>query len=95
MQTGKKHLSFSALVGAFKKHMGKVEDYRGADSVDHSIPDTCLSGLATMHFQDPSLLESQRRLETKQGRSNLQTLFGLFKIPSDSQTREILGLCTQ
>lgn len=70
--------------------MGKVKDYRGAASVDHSITDTCLGGLATMHFQDPSLLESQRRLETRQGRSNLETLFGISKIPSDSQTREIL-----
>jgi hypothetical protein len=29
-------------------------------------------------------------LETRQGRSNLETLFGVSKIPSDSQTREIL-----
>ena len=90
METGKKHLSFSALVKSFKKKMGGVEDYRASGTVEHSIVDTCLSGLATMHFQDSSLLESQRRLETRQGRSNLETLFGVSKIPSDSQTREIL-----
>jgi hypothetical protein len=85
-----KKLSFSALVNCFKKQMGKVKDYRNSKSIDHLIVDVCTSGLATMHFKDSSLLESQRRLETKEGRNNLKTLFGISKIPSDSQMREVL-----
>jgi hypothetical protein len=90
METGKKHLSFSALVKSFREQMEEVEDYRDSERVKHGIPNTALSGLATMYFQDASLLESQKRLESRQGRSNLESLFGVSEIPSDSQTREIL-----
>ena len=86
----KKNLSFRPLVDFFRKQRKKAKNYRGTNSIEHGIADTWLSGLATMHFQDSSLLESQRRLETKQGRSNLKTLFGVSKIPSDNQMREIL-----
>ncbi len=78
------------MIECFKKILGKAKDYRSPGSVDYSVADTCVSALATFHFQDPSLLEFQRRLETRQGRSNLKTLFGVSKIPSDSQMREIL-----
>jgi hypothetical protein len=38
-------------------------------------------------MQSPSFLAHQRHLETGQGRSNCQTLFGMRKIPGDSQIR--------
>jgi hypothetical protein len=38
-------------------------------------------------MQSPSFLAHQRHLETDQGRSNCQTLFGIGKIPGDSQIR--------
>lgn len=42
-----------------------------------------------MHFQDPSLLQFQKRLEKKHHKSNLQTLFGIRKIPESTQLRTI------
>ena len=38
-------------------------------------------------LQSPSFLAHQRRLQTGQGRSNCETLFGMRKIPGDSQIR--------
>jgi hypothetical protein len=38
-------------------------------------------------MQSPSFLEYQRHLATGQGRSNCETLFGMSKIPGDSQVR--------
>ncbi|UXE61669.1 MAG: hypothetical protein KA717_04310 [Woronichinia naegeliana WA131] len=35
-------------------------------------------------------LEHQRQLHSRNGRDNLQTLFGAIKIPSDNQIRNIL-----
>jgi hypothetical protein len=90
MGIGKKHLSFSALVKSFKKEVGCTQDWRVGASVEHGVCDTCLSGLAMFHFQDPSLLAFQRRQEVKQRQSNLESLFGVSKIPSDSQMREII-----
>jgi hypothetical protein len=88
METSKKHLSFSALVKSYRDHLERVPDWRIADSVDYSICDTSLSALAMMHFQDESLLAFQRRLKIKEKRCNLETIFGVRKVPSDSQMRE-------
>jgi hypothetical protein len=41
-------------------------------------------------FQHPSLLDFQERLRKRTGRSNLETIFGVKDVPSDSQLREIL-----
>jgi hypothetical protein len=43
-----------------------------------------------MFFQHPSLLEFQRRMKERRGRCNLETIFGVTRVPSDSQMREIL-----
>jgi hypothetical protein len=43
-----------------------------------------------MHFQDPSLAEFQLRMEAEQQQNNLRTLFGVTRIPRDSQLRDIL-----
>jgi hypothetical protein len=48
-----------------------------------------MSGFACMNFQDPSLLQFQKRLEKKHHKSNLQTLFGIKKIPEATQLRTI------
>jgi hypothetical protein len=43
-----------------------------------------------MFFQHASLLQFQRAMEKKRQRCNLQTIFGVHAIPSDTQMREIL-----
>jgi len=43
-----------------------------------------------MHFQDPSLLQFQKRLEKQYHRSNLQSLFDIKKIPESTQLRDII-----
>lgn len=46
-----------------------------------------------MFFQDPSVLEFQRRLQHIHHRNNLKTIFNIEKIPKDSQLRERLDRC--
>ena len=54
------------------------------------LHDTLMSGFAVMFFQHPSLLQFQRAMEQKRRRCNLQTIFGVHEVPSDTQMREIL-----
>ncbi|MBI5619620.1 hypothetical protein HY950_01545 [Candidatus Gottesmanbacteria bacterium] len=86
----KKHLSFGSLI----KYLGglylDVPDWRQEGKVEHSIRDTAMGGVGMMYFQSDSVLEFQRQLEVSTRRSNLSTLFGVNKVPSDSQMREIL-----
>lgn len=86
----KKHLSFSGLINFLSLIYLKVPDWRQEGKVDHDIGDTAMSGLAMMYFQSGSVLEFQRQLEESNRRSNLSTLFGVDKVPSDTQMRDIL-----
>ena len=49
-----------------------------------------MSGFACMHFQDPSLLQFQKRLQEEQHRNNLKTFFDVSIIPKETQMRELI-----
>jgi hypothetical protein len=49
-----------------------------------------MSGFAMMFFQQASLLEFQRKMQYRRGRCNLETIFGVHEVPSDTQMREML-----
>lgn len=85
----KKHLSFYSLRKTLSACFSSIPEHRQTSKVDYSIHDTLMSGFACMHFQDPSLLQFQKRLEKKYHKSNLQTLFGINKIPESTQLRAI------
>jgi hypothetical protein len=54
------------------------------------LHDCCLSALAMMFFQDPSMLAFQRRLQKSNSMNNLQTLFDVQSIPKESQMKDVL-----
>lgn len=54
------------------------------------MPAVLMSAFAMFFFQHPNLLEYQRRMKKKSGRSNLERVFEVEDIPSDTQMREIL-----
>ena len=86
----KKHLSFSALREKLSETFYSIPDWRQDNKIKISIHDALMSGFACMHFQDPSLLQFQARLEEENHRSNLQTLFEVKNIPKETQMREII-----
>jgi hypothetical protein len=69
---------------------GGVADGRVTEQCRYALADTLMSGFAVMFFQHPSLLQFQRAMEKKRQRCNLQTIFGVHAVPSDTQMREIL-----
>ena len=70
-----------------RTHFNGMADPSASPRNDFCAPDLLMSALAMFVFQDPSLLQFQRRLETRQGRANLTTLFGVEAVPGDSQLR--------
>ena len=46
-----------------------------------------------MFFQDPSLLQFQKRLEDAIHKNNLSTLFAVSNIPADTQLRDTIDAC--
>lgn len=87
----KKHLSFTSLRKMVSDKIRTWLDPRRQESIDHSVHDAVMSGLACMYFQEPSLLQFQREMEERNHQNNLRTLFGVQRIPSSNAMKEILG----
>lgn len=85
-----KSLTLEAIVDLLATTFGAADDPRAADQLRYPLHDTLMSGFALMFFQHPSLLQFQRAMEKKRRRCNLQTIFGVHDVPSDTQMREIL-----
>ena len=86
----KKHLSFSSLRSAVSERFLSIPDWRQPGKLNISLHDALMSGFACMHFQDPSLLQFQQRMQEDQHQNNLRTLFDVENIPKETQMREII-----
>lgn len=86
----KKHLSFSSLRACMSEHFQMLEDRRQNVKVDHSLHDCCMSAFAMMFFQDPSMLEFQRKLQNMRNSNNLKTIFDVKSIPKSTQLKEVV-----
>ncbi len=86
----KKHLSFTPLRKMISDQIRSWPDPRRQQSVDHSVHDAVMSGLACMYFQEPSLLQFQRELQQRTHQNNLKTLFGVQAIPSSNTIKEVM-----
>lgn len=85
----KKHLNFTELRTKLSDVFRAIPDWRQQNKITISIHDAMMSGFACMYFQDPSLLQFQKRMQEDQHRNNLNTLFGVEDIPKETQMREI------
>jgi hypothetical protein len=54
------------------------------------MEDAALSAFSVFFPQTPSFLSFQRTMEQSKERSNAQILFGVHKVPSDNQIRDLL-----
>lgn len=86
----KKHLSFTALRKALSEHFRGIDDRRQSGKIGFTLHDCLMSGFAMMFFQDPSLLSFQRRMQDSIQKNNLNKVFNVKDIPSDTQIRDIL-----
>lgn len=85
----KKHLKFSSMRDMISGIFDNIEDKRAANS-SNRLTDVMLSGLACMYFQSPSLVEFQRRMESRTQRNNLRSIFKVDTLPSDEGMRNII-----
>jgi len=84
------HLTFEAVVALLARSFEKLPDRRDPALVKYSMRDSTLSAFAMFFFQHPSMLQFQHKLKQRHSRCNLETVFGVKDIPSDTQLRDIL-----
>ncbi len=83
----RKNLNADALFQSVKGEFGKIADHRtGSTSI--SLADALMSGFAMFSLKDPSLLAFEIR--RKEGDHNLNSIYGIEEIPSDTRMREII-----
>ncbi len=86
----KKHLSFNSLRKTLSHHINNFPESRQLGKINYSIHDSVLSGFACMYFQEPSLVEFQRKRQILQNKNNLSKLFKVKNIPESTQLKDII-----
>ena len=83
----RKHLNADALFAQIRNQFSQVKDPR-TGNVAISLADSLMSGFAVFSLKDPSLLTFDERRQ--RGDPNLTTVYGIERVPCDTQMRAIL-----
>jgi hypothetical protein len=78
------------LLDSVRRCCEALPDRRTGANRRYTMAEISLAAFSVFFTQSPSFLAHQRHLETGQGRSNCQTLFGLENIPTDNHIRAML-----
>jgi hypothetical protein len=83
-------LSFIGMLSYFHRAIAGMVDPRSASNATrYSLKDAVLGAFASFFMQNESFLEYQRQLNSRCGRDNAQSLFGLVNIPTIEQIKNI------
>lgn len=80
------------LLGFLEGLSENMIDPRKGKNTKYEIRDGLLSAFSVFFTQNPSFLSFQRAMETKNGNNNTRTIFGVHKIPTDAQIRNLLDM---
>lgn len=83
-------LSWGQLLAILSATCQALPDYRTGKNRQYRISDAALGAFGVFFTQTPSFLAYQRAMQRRLGRSNAQSLFGVERIPSDPQIRNLL-----
>lgn len=78
------------IIKLIAKEFEKLPDSRNKENLTYTMSDISLSAFAMYYFQNPSWLDFARKMDTRSGKSNAESLFGIKKIPSDNHIRDTL-----
>jgi hypothetical protein len=87
-------LAFDHLVERMHHYIDYLPDHRSGTNTSYSIKDAALGAFAVFFNQSGSFLAHQKAMETRKGKSNAGSLFGIEKVPCDNQIRSILDPIT-
>lgn len=84
------NLRLSRMVAELEQVCRRFTDQRTGKNSRYEMRDAAMSAFSVFFTQSPSFLAHQRDMKLRKGRSNAEGLFGLSKIPSDNQIRNLL-----
>jgi hypothetical protein len=80
------------MLDTFKQNIENLPDNRKNknNNIKYDLEDIMLTPLAMFYMQSKSWLSFQRKMETSKGKSNMTTMFGVNKIPTDNLVRDMI-----
>lgn len=78
------------LVKVLREGFSEVKDFRDPLRTEISMTDCLISGYAIYSLKFPSLLNFENEMRNRRNFSNLKSLFGVERIPSDTRMREVI-----
>jgi len=81
---------FCTLLSFLSKAIGDFPDVRTGKNTQYTMDDFAMSAFAVFFCQSPSFLAFQTLMQQNRGMNNGETLFGIQKIPTDNQVRNML-----
>jgi len=72
--------------------LGDLPELRKGTNKTYMIQDAAMGAFAVFFMQSASFLANQKAMQTREGRNNASSMFGLKHIPSDNQIRNLLDL---
>jgi hypothetical protein len=84
-------LSPKALLDHLHSSISQLTDSRRkSNATKYTMRDAILGAFSMFFMQNESFLEHQRQMTSLHGKSNAQTMFGIFNIPTNQQIKNIL-----
>jgi hypothetical protein len=85
-----KQVQFQEMLGFLRQSLEGVPEHRNGRNIQYRIAEAGLGAFSVFYMQSPSFLAHQRDMQRKKGVNNAQGLFGVERIPSDGQIRNLL-----
>lgn len=86
--TVRKNLNADALFSTIRERFEKIPDFRSTDG-EIRLSDALMSAYAMFSLKDTSLLSFDKRRKDETECKNLESVYGIKTVPSDTRTREI------
>jgi hypothetical protein len=84
-------LNLEALLDYLNSSISQLTDpRRKSNATKYTMRDAILGAFSMFFMQNESFLEHQRQMASLHGKSNAQTMFGIFNIPTNQQIKNIL-----
>lgn len=78
------------MLTGLRQDLARVPEHRTGRNTQYEIADAGLGAFSVFYMQSPSFLAHQRDMQRKKGQNNAHSLFGVERIPSDGQIRNLL-----
>lgn len=82
--------SFGHLRGILDRTLRALPETRKGKNTVYTMRDAGLGAFSAFFTQNPSFLAHQQLMQTERGFDNARTLFGIERIPTDNQIRNLL-----